>query len=109
MLLEHSIGDRSHWDADYAGFARDKARIGWKYGIDSHRIQASGAHRLQERDTLLWGSVCLDGIVVGASGAEAWYDEAFATCIAANLRAIAKQDRDAARKGGSLRAGVLPD
>jgi len=90
VLLEHAVGDCTRWDADYAAFARAKARVSWRSGQDSHRVQTSQPHGLREGDSLLWGSVWLDGIVVAVSGAHPWYDEAFAMCIAANLRAIAK-------------------
>lgn len=102
VLLEHCIGDRSRWDADYAGFARAKARLSWCSGLGSSEIQHARAHTLRRGDSLLWGSVCLDGIVVGVSGAEAWWDEAFATAVAANLRAIAKERHAAAVKAGRL-------
>lgn len=102
VLIEHCIGERSRWDADYAGFARAKARLAWTHGVDSCTAQSTRAHALREGDSLLWGSVCLDGIVVGVSGAEAWWDEAFATAVAANLRAIAK-----ARHAEALRAKQL--
>ena len=105
VLHEHAIGDRSKWDADYAQFARAKARLGWERGADSHRIYNSLPHTLHEGDTLLWGGVCLDGIVVAASGAHAWYDEAFSLCIAGNLRAIAKQRASALRASGALAVG----
>jgi hypothetical protein len=102
ILLEHAIGVRENWDADYGAFARAKARLSWEHGMDSHRLQIAGAHRLRSGDSLLWGSVCLDGIVVGVSGAFAWYDEAFATAIAANLRALAKQRQAEAVAAGQL-------
>lgn len=91
VLLEHAIGDPESWDADYAGLARAKARLSWETGLDSNLVQAMRPHLLRQGDTLLWGSVCLDGIVVAASGAHPWFDEAFATAIAANIRALAKQ------------------
>ncbi|MFT3859512.1 MAG: hypothetical protein QM742_19090 [Aquabacterium sp.] len=90
ILHEHSLGDRTQWDADYAAFARAKARLSWETGVDGSIVQALQPHRLKSGDTLLWGAVCLDGIVVGVSGAYPWYDEAFATAIAANLRALCK-------------------
>ncbi len=90
VLLEHSVGDRSKWDADYAAFARAKAKASWEQGLDGHALQALQPHRLRKGDTMLWGAVNLDGIVVGVSGAHAYYDEAFATAIAACLRALAK-------------------
>jgi hypothetical protein len=104
VLLEHSVGDRTRWDADYAGFARAKAELSWRRGQDSHRLQTSQPHRLAEGDSLLWGSVCLDGIVVALSGAHPWYDEAFAMCIAASLRAIAKERHAKAREANRLSA-----
>jgi hypothetical protein len=93
LLLEHAIGDRQRWDADYAGFARAKARLSWESGQDTQRLQTLGAHRLRSGDSVLGGGVWLDGIVVAVSGAFPWYDEAFAFAIAANLRAIARQRR----------------
>ena len=90
VLYEYSIGDRSQWDADYAEFARAKARIAWRTGMDSHAIQELRPHMLMEGDTLLWGSVAMNGIVVGVSGAHPWYDEAFAGIVAMCLRALAK-------------------
>lgn len=94
ILYEHAFGDRTRWDADYRAFARDKARLSWLCGMDAHRVQTSLPHLLREGDTLLWGSVCLDGIVVGASGAFPWFDEAFAGAVALCLRALAKEARE---------------
>ncbi|SHM50586.1 hypothetical protein [Rhizobacter sp. OV335] len=102
VLLEHAIGDRREWDADYAGFARAKAALSWRLGHDGHAVQSSRAHRLREGDSLLWGGVCLEGITVGVSGAQPWWDEAFATCIAAHLRASAKAAHADARQAGAL-------
>ncbi len=102
ILAEHSVGDRSRWDADYAAFARAKARLSWTCGLDGQAVQTRMPHRLREGDTLLWGAICLDGIVIGVSGAHPWYDEAFALAIAGWFRAEAKR---AAAEAGA--AGVL--
>lgn len=91
VLLEHAIGDRTRWDADFAALARAKAELSWRHSMDSQAVHHTRAHALREGDSTLWGSVCLDGIVVGVSGAHPWYDEAFATCIAGCLRAVAKE------------------
>jgi len=90
ILYEYAVGDREKWDADYAGFARAKARVTWRTGLDGHLVQELRPHLLAERDTVLWGSVMVDGIVVSVSGANAWYDEAFAGTVAMCLRAVAK-------------------
>ena len=102
ILHEHSVGDRARWDADYAGFARAKARLAWRTGMDSQVVQARFPHLLEQGDTLLWGSVARDGIVVGVSGANAWYDEAFAGAIALCLRAVAHGARERAAKAGHV-------
>jgi hypothetical protein len=90
ILFEYAVGDREKWDADYAAFARAKARVAWRTGMDSHQVQELRPHLLAAGDTVLWGSIVLDGIVVAASGANAWYDEAFAGTVAMCLRAMAK-------------------
>src|SRR3569623_3801948 len=90
VLYEYAVGDRSKWDADYAGFALAKAHIAWRTSMDSHAVQALRPYLLEAGDTVLWGSVAVDGIVVGVSGANAWYDEAYAGTVAMCLRALAK-------------------
>ena len=104
VLIEHAVGDRERWDADYAAFARAKAAASWRHGRSGHELQALAPHRLRGGDTLLWGAVVLDGIVVGVSGAHAPWDEAFATTIAACVKAVAKQRWQAAVDGGQLAA-----
>lgn len=89
ILYEFSLPDPREWDADYRGFARAKARLSWLTGMDSHLIQARQPHRLRSGNTTLWGSVAFEGIVVGVSGANPWFDEAFAGCVAHCLKAIA--------------------
>uniref|UniRef100_C6BLV3 Uncharacterized protein n=2 Tax=Ralstonia pickettii TaxID=329 RepID=C6BLV3_RALP1 len=101
VLCEYSVGDRSRWDADYAAYARAKARLAWQHGMSTHALQTLRPHVLRASDTNLWGSAVLDGIVVGVSGALPFYDEAFAHVVAACLRAIAKQA--AAAAAGTLR------
>jgi hypothetical protein len=95
ILHEQAFGDRSRWDADYAAFARGKAKLSWANGMDSRRLQTLAPHLLREGDSLLWGSVWLDGIVVAASGAFPQFDEVYAGTVAYWLRALAKDAREA--------------
>lgn len=97
ILYEHAFGDRARWEADYAAFARAKARLAWATGKDSQTMQDELPHLLRTGDTLLGGGICLDGIVVAASGAFPWFDEMFAGAIALGLRAIAREARHAER------------
>lgn len=93
ILHEQSFGDYARRDADYAGFARAKARLSWCTGLDGRVVQDQYPHLLSEGDTLLGGGVCRDGIVVAASGAFPLYDEVFAGSVALWMRAIARQRR----------------
>lgn len=102
ILYEHAVGDREKWDADYGAFARAKAKVAWESGMDSAAVQALRPWVLGSGDTTLWGSVFVDGIVVGASGLQAWYDEAFAGAVAMCLRAMAKAGVEGARANGRL-------
>jgi len=91
ILHEHAIGDRDAWDADYAQYAREKARTCWQHGRNGHELRTTSPHLLRTSETGVWGGVQLDGIVVGVSGADPWFDEAIGLSIAATLRAIAKE------------------
>ena len=89
MLYEESF-NRGRWDADYAMYARAKARVSWRTGRNSDGLNLSAPQLLQTGDTLLGGAVCVDGIVVAVSGMYGWYDEALACSVAAFLRAVVK-------------------
>jgi hypothetical protein len=101
ILHEHSI-NRPNWDADYAGFARAKALLSWRHRMDSHALQALHPHLLEPGQTLLWGSVCLDGLVVAVSGMHPWFDEALAGVVACCLRAVAKARAVQASRAGAF-------
>ena len=89
ILCEESF-NRECWDADYAMYARAKARLAWRTGRDTYGLATSAPHLLESGDTVLGGGVCVDGIVVGVSGMYAWYDEALAASVAWFLRATIK-------------------
>lgn len=98
IVHEQSVGDRDRWDVDYAAFARAKAQLSWRHGMDSRRLQLLEPHRLGSDDSLLWGGVWLDGLVVAASGAMPQWDESFALTVAAHWRALAWQAAESARQ-----------
>ncbi|MGE5471243.1 MAG: hypothetical protein ACM3X0_10650 [Bacteroidota bacterium] len=74
ILHERSFGPTTPSDADYAAFARAKARTSWRLGVDSRVVQHLSPHLLRAGDTLLPGGIWRNGIVVGVSGAFAHYD-----------------------------------
>lgn len=97
VLYEESVGDPREWDADYAAYARAKARLSWRTGRASREVHALLPHLLNARDTRVWGSVATDGIVVGVSGADPWYDEALAGAIAQLFKAVTRERQEADR------------
>ena len=74
ILHEHSFGDRAKWDADYAHYARAKAEVSWRERRDNPK-----------------GAVCMDGYVVGASGAFECFDQAYSAVVASWLRALERE------------------
>lgn len=102
ILYEHAVGDRARWDADYAAFAREKARVCWRTQRSGHEVRAIAPHLLQATDTGVWGGVWVDGIAVGVSGADPWFDEAIAGSLAYCLRAVAKKRALALPEGPGL-------
>ncbi len=100
VLAERSVGDPQRWGADYRRFARAKAELAWRSGRDTRALQEAAPHLIERGDTLLWGSAHRDGLVVAASGAHPWYDEAFCHAIAAFLAAIAQDKARSMRREG---------
>ncbi|ASC66428.1 hypothetical protein B9P52_20095 [Achromobacter denitrificans] len=96
ILYEESIGDPEKWDADYGAYARGKARLSWRTGRSGHEILALQPHLLHAKDTRIGGGVSIDGIVVAVSGANPWFDEAFAAAIAHLFKAVVRGRQDLA-------------
>ena len=91
VLHEYAVGNCQEWDVDYARYAHEKARVCWRWQRSGHQLRACSPHVLRPADAGVWGGVWLDGITVGVSGADPWFDEAVGLSVAAFLRAIAKQ------------------
>lgn len=91
ILYEHAVGDTSKWDADYGVYARGKAEVSWRTGLDSDVARQCKPYLLAEGDSVLCGGVVLHDIVVAVSGADPWFDEAFAGAVIMTIRALAKK------------------
>jgi hypothetical protein len=76
VLVERSFGASPPWSADYRGFALGKARLAWRLQRDTREVHQQAPYLLRTGDSLLWGSCCRDGLIVAASGAHPWWDEA---------------------------------
>jgi hypothetical protein len=93
ILYEHSLGDPDRWDADYAAYARGKARMSWRSQQNGQAICDLAPHCMAAGEQPLWGGMVVSGVVVGVSGCFPWFDEAFAGAIAHVFIACAKEAR----------------
>ncbi len=93
--LVAGFGDKSAWKYPYDKIALSKAEKSVRTGRPSAELQP---HYLLEGDTIYWGSVVLDDIVVACSGVEPYYDEMFAMWIAAAIKAETKRAFDEYRQ-----------
>lgn len=99
ILVERSFGDVASWQADYAAYARAKTRLAWREQMTLRTLFAQHRERLREGDIRVEGAVRSGRWIVGASGAQAWYDHAIATMAIALFEAAtehARQDAGAA-------------
>ena len=84
ILVERSFGDPTGWRADYAWYARAKTRVSWRERQTLRTLLVQRPDRLQPDDIRVEGAVRDGRWIVGASGAQPWYDHALAS-IAARL------------------------
>ncbi|HWD35679.1 MAG TPA: hypothetical protein VG840_05935 [Casimicrobiaceae bacterium] len=97
ILCERSFGTPARWQADYAWYARAKTRLAWREQMSLRTLFAEHADRLRSDDIRVEGAVRHGLWIVGASGAQAWYDHAIATCAIALIEAGVAQARHDAR------------
>jgi hypothetical protein len=98
ILAERSFGDTASWQADYPWYAREKTRLAWREQMSLRTLFTLHPARLRDGDIRVEGAVRSGRWVVGASGAQAWYDHAIATMAIALLEAAvehAQQDAGA--------------
>jgi hypothetical protein len=96
ILCERSFGEPASWEADYAWYARAKARVAWREHASLRDLLAYHPERLRDDDIRVEGAVCADGWVIAASGAQPWYDHAIADCTIALIGAALRHARETA-------------
>ncbi|HET8877702.1 MAG TPA: hypothetical protein VFO53_15335 [Casimicrobiaceae bacterium] len=87
ILVERSFGDAASWQADYPWYAREKTRLAWREQMSLRTLFGQHPARLRDGDIRVEGAVRSGRWVVGASGAQPWYDHAIATIAIALLEA----------------------
>jgi hypothetical protein len=103
ILVERSYGDPSAWKADYAWYARAKARVSWRERRSLRALLTRSPERLQPDDIRVEGGVREGRFVVAASGAQPWYDHAIATMAIELVEAALTHERVAAATEGTRR------
>lgn len=93
ILVERSFGEPARWEADYAGYARAKTRLAWREQTSLRTLFAEHPERLREGDIRVEGAVRQGHWIVGASGAQPWYDHAIATIAIALFEAAIEHAR----------------
>jgi len=91
LLYEYSLGDPDRWEHPYHEIARSKALIAWRTKADTITVQTHAPWKYlpsKVGETPYGGGIYRDGIVVGVSGVEWWFDQMFAEMIAAALKAF---------------------
>lgn len=86
ILLEHSFF-KEQWEEPFNEFARAKAKLSWRTGLDSHAVQQRCPHLYGSGDIKYGGSVVRDGLIVAASGVEWYFDQMFAEWVASACKA----------------------
>lgn len=86
--LVTNLGDKADWEHDYEAVALSKAEKSVRTGKATAELEP---HYLVDNDTVYWGSVVIDDIVVACSGVEAYYDEMFSGWIATAVKALCKE------------------
>lgn len=97
ILYEESVGDVRKWKYDYQAIARGKAKVAWRHQADSRQVVALMPHLLTWDDVRLPGGIFRDGIAVGTSGVQSFFDEAIGIVVAGMCRAFSIRDAEAMR------------
>ena len=99
ILVERSVGEPARWEADYAHYARAKARLAWREGATTADLVERTPALLRPGDLVVEGAVCRHGLVVAASGAQPWFDAAFAAMLVELVHARLRDRLATARAG----------
>ena len=84
--IREEIRNSKKWEHPFDVIALSKAQISARTGKGTAELPP---HYRFAGETVWWGSVVLDDIVVACSGVEPWYDTMFSGWIAATIKALA--------------------
>ncbi len=90
-VCEMAWGDSAKWPHPYHRYARSKAGICQRTGMDGRDVRNNAPYLLQIGDTRFVGGVSLKGgIGIGASGLPDHFDEMFARMVGDAIQALCR-------------------
>lgn len=88
ILHQETIGNTSDWERPYDSIALSKTYLSWQHGMPTQILQARCPHLLEYGDTTFFGSAVRDGLVVGVSGVQPYFDQMVAEWVLEACRAL---------------------
>lgn len=94
IVYQHSLQDDDEWEHPYDTIALSKTYLSWRYGMPTQILQSRCPHLLTSGDTIYFGSAVCDGLVVGVSGVQPWFDQMVAAWVLEACRALCINARE---------------
>lgn len=88
VLAEFSTTDKSGWANTYDVFALGKAKQAWRDGRDNVSKHLLSPATLKDGDVAFYGSFDYEGVIVAASGVEAWFDQLVSGWMALTIQQL---------------------
>ena len=104
VLYEEDFGTPHEWEYDFGSIALRKAIMCQREKCDSEVVINERPHCLREDDPPYAGGVYVQGLAIGCSGVEGYFDQMFARWIAAGCRAVATHRFETVIVAGNLSA-----
>ncbi|MDC7219125.1 MAG: hypothetical protein PQJ59_04230 [Spirochaetales bacterium] len=92
ILAEFSLTDKSGWANPYDDLARGKAKQAWRDGKSNVHKHLIAPATLKTGDVAFYGSFEHEGVIVGASGVEGWYDVLVCGLMAVAIQQLAQAE-----------------
>src|SRR5688572_17089605 len=80
-LYSTVIGDKENGERNYAELAERKARLAARTRMSTTEVRYHASHLYDGDDPPIEGGVYVDGLAIGCSGVEPWFDHMFAMWI----------------------------
>ncbi len=92
VLYEYSFTPESVWGNPYDELARAKAAQAWREGRSNRALFQSAPALIRDGDVAFYGSFEYEGVIVAASGVEAWFDVLISGWIAMAVQQLAQAE-----------------